>query len=59
MRDELPDGEDQVVSDTYIEVLNLMLESDGDVRGTIASLAREVEEQAIDGMSSVDKRPLR
>ena len=59
MRDELPDGEDQVVSDTYIEALNLMLESDGDVRGTIASLAREVEEQAIDGMSSVDKRPLR
>ena len=59
MRDELPDGEDQVISDTYIKALNLMLESDGDVRGTIASLAREVEEQAIDGMSSVDKRPLR
>ena len=49
MRDELPDGEDQVISDTYIETLTLMLESDGDVRGTIASLAREVEEQVIDG----------
>jgi hypothetical protein len=39
MRDELPEGEDQVVSDTYIEALTLMLESDADVRGTIASLA--------------------
>jgi hypothetical protein len=48
MRDELPDGEDQVISDTYIEALTLMLESDADVRGTIASLAREVEKQAID-----------
>jgi hypothetical protein len=49
MRDHLPDSQNELVSDIYVEALTLMLESDSDVRGTVASLAREVEEQAIDG----------
>jgi len=49
VRDSLPDSNNESVSDAYIDALTLILESDGDIRGTVASLAREVEEQAIDG----------
>jgi hypothetical protein len=32
--------------------VELMLESDGDIRGTVASLAREIDEFTADGMSN-------
>jgi hypothetical protein len=35
----------------FQEAIQLMLQSDGDIRGTVASLAGEIEDQATDGSS--------